>query len=249
MFFFRPKVINVDCFTSDASAHTHFPIDYTYKFFPEWWKKLPKTYMDPMNIERKTIKKCVGFNSFFKKGLTIPMWCDLKIDIMPDEKYLKSEFSSEDYYSESHNIQQMKGYLDEGYFHIKLISPWIFRCKENVDFVWTQHTWNFSNPSSIIIPPAVVDYKYQSGTNINMFVNMKQTTKNILIEAGQPMINIVPLSDQKLKIHHHLVSSEELRRIYTPYGFKFFAFNGLYDKIKKMTDERESSEKKCPFGF
>ena len=38
------------------------------------------------------------------------------------------------------------------------------------------------------------------------FVNKQ---KDILLEAGQAMVNIIPLSERKIKIHCHLISLEE----------------------------------------
>jgi hypothetical protein len=69
----------------------------------------------------------------------------------------------------------------------------------------------------------------------------KDTT---LIESGQPMVNIFPLSERKIKIHKHLISHNEIGKLgLDSLGISFF---GKYNKIKRIMKEKE---RKCPFGF
>ena len=44
MFFFRKPKLVVDAFTSELYQHAfdYAPVDYATKFYPDWWKKLPK---------------------------------------------------------------------------------------------------------------------------------------------------------------------------------------------------------------
>jgi hypothetical protein len=110
--------------------------------------------------------------------------------------------------------------------------------------MWVQNTWAFNKPDEIILPPGINGYKFQTGTNINMFARSAEVgqSKKILIESGKPMVNIVPMSERKLKIKTHLVDEFEFNKI----DSKNIAvkFNNLYNSRKKIV---QSQEKKCPF--
>jgi len=246
IFFFKPKVIHLDCFTKQSDVYEFFPIDYSHKFYPDWWKSLPKVIpmMQPQGLS--TMKLCTGFNNFYANGITIPLWSDFLINIRGKQTSWK--FSDQNTEMMSHLFIQMNNYLNgDEYFHYKIFSPWSFKCKEDVNFMWVQSTWSFNKPEEIIIPPAIIDYKYQIGTNINFFGKYvaENTKKDILIEAGQPMVNIIPLSERKLKFHNHLIGQDEYNKIVMPYKIQS-KFHSLYNNRKKFLDKKES---KCPFGF
>jgi hypothetical protein len=244
MFFFKNKEIHIDCFTERTDVYDYFPIDYSQKFFPEWWKRLPKIL--PPNAEKRwnhsTMKGCVGFNLFYTNSLTIPLWTDMLIS--KDEKGFVVDFSDRETKGGSHDVEQMGSYINPNDFaQFKIISPWLFYCKEDVEWTWTQPTWNFPVMDQITIPPGVIDYKYQHGTNINIFFRNGQ---KILIESGQPMVNIRPLSERKLKLHTHLVDNSVIKKIARRNSS--ISFTGKYNKIKQIMKKKES-EKKCPFHF
>jgi len=247
MFFFKPKVIHLDCFTSEVIAHDFFPIDYSHKFFPQWWKDLPKVLDDPNQFwGMNSAKSCTGLNNFYSNGVTIPLWSDLLIQ--QESQNIKWVFSDRRTEMGHHLLKQLGNYLDEReYYHMKIISPWILKCKEDINFMWMQPTWSFNKPKEIIIPPGIIDYKYQGGTHINFFFTLTEENKqkNILIESGQPMVNIIPLSERKIKIHNHLISKEEYLIKGEDFGISF-AFRNKYIKRKKLMKDKES---KCPFGF
>ena len=244
MFFFKPKVIHLDCFTTRAEVYDLFPIDYTYKFFPQWWKDLPKVIPDENQWwGMNTIKSCVGLNNFYANGITIPMWSDFLIET--ENSIARWQFSDRTSRCGTHSFEQMQGYLDpQLYFHLKIESPWLFSCKENIDFVWTQNTWSFSKPEEIVIPPAVLGFKFQRGTHINSFIRYDGEKKQIFIDSGKPMVNIIPLSERKVKIKNHLIDEKEFK-ILESRNIQV-KFNNPYNFRKKLL---MNSEKKCPFGF
>jgi len=247
LFFFKPTVVHVDCFTSRQYVHDLYPIDYSHKFYPDWWKALPKSYDSPGSLAPvPTMKTCAGFTSFFKHGFMIPLWSDLMVGLNGDGTF-GWQYSDGVSGAMTHGHQQMDGYLDQQrHIHLKLHSPWLIRCKEDIDWSWVPNTWAFQNPSQVIVPPAVVNYKYNYNADINTFLNFENTNGKILIKNGTPMVNVIPLTERKLKIHLHKVSNEEffnLRESLIP-----TSFINKYGVQKKLMDKIES-EKKCPFGF
>ena len=247
MFFFKPKVIHLDCFTSRPDVFEMFPIDYSHKFFPQWWKDLPKV-LDNTNQfwGMNSAKSCPGIINFYANGITIPLWSDVLIYM--DGQSMQWQFSDRITEMSSHPPEQIGNFLNiKDYFHLKIASPWLFNCKENINFMWTQSTWSFNNPKEIMIPPGIIDYTYQSGTNINFFVSLPEENKQkkLLIEAGQSMVNVIPLSERKIKLHRHLISQEEHFKMSEKVNSQF-VFQGKYSKRKQII---QNKEKKCPFGF
>jgi hypothetical protein len=251
MFFFKPKVIHLDCFTYRRDVYEHFSIEKTHKFFPDWWKKTEKRwYNDEEFWGISTIKSCVGLNNFFANGVTIPLWSDLAVNINLEKSLYRWQFGDNCTTVGRHATEQLGGYLDPSkYVHFKIDSPWSFECEEDINWMWVQNTWTFKEPSDIIISPGIIDFKYQSTTNINMFFNLptNDTTKNIMLYAGQPMVNIVPMSERKVKIHTHFLNKDEWENRKSKNSPRVF-LNGFYNKSKEISKKRES-QSKCPFGF
>ena len=247
MFFFKPSVLNVDCFTSRQYVHDLYPIDYAHKFFPDWWKALPKSYNTTESLGPiATMKTCTGFNSFFNHGFMIPLWSDLMIGLNGNGTF-GWQYSDGVSSAGRHDPVQMNGYLDQQrYTHLKIHTPWMIRCKEDINWSWIPNTWAFQNPSQVVIPPAVVNYKYNYNTDVNTFLNFENTDGKILIKNGTPMVNVIPHTERKLKIHVHKVSNEEFFNlketgISTSFLNKYNAQKTIMDRLEK--------EKKCPFGF
>jgi len=247
-FFFKQKEIHVDCFTSKQYVHDLYPIDYTHKFFPDWWKALPKSYDKPESLAPiPTIKSCIGFNNYFKYGMSIPLWSDIYVANNGDGTFAW-QYSDGVSGAMSHDFKQMDGGIDVNkYIHLKLHSPWLIRCKESIDWAWTGNTWGFYDPSQFVIPPAVINYKYNMNADINMFLNFQGTNGKIFLKQGTPMVNIIPLTERKVKIHLHKVSNEEyfnLRESLIPTSFL-----NKYGTQKRIMEQKEEESKKCPFGF
>jgi hypothetical protein len=244
MFFFKSKEIHLDCFVYRDDVHDFFPIDYSHKFFPQWWKDLPK-YNPPEGRKRHdsgTMKMCVGLTEYYKNSFMIPMWTDMLIT--PAETGFNVDFSDRITKGGSHDIIQMGNLIDPDEFaQFKITCPWFLKCKDDIKFAWSQPIWNFSKIDQIIVPPGILDYKYQRGSNINIFFPMG---KRILIESGQPLVNVRPITEKKLKLHRHLVSVEEMDKVSRINAS--ISFVGKYNKIKQIIKKQES-EKKCPFGF
>lgn len=240
-FFLKRNTIHLDVFTNRKDVFDFYPVDHTEKFFPEWWKKMPKDFIGPDGFSPMgTMKRCAGFNSYYGNGITIPLWCDLFVNILSDN--LVWQFSDGSTDAGPHPLLQMEGYLDMNkHRHLKIVTPWLFDCKEEISWLWTQPTWNFSNPTDIIIPPATIEYKYNKATNVNIFFNADYE-KVVSMEAGQPLANIYPMTERKLKIHHHFIDQKEYSdrmAIGSP-----TKFSGKYMNNRRLL---KAKERKCPF--
>lgn len=248
MFFFlkRSKIV-IDAFTYSPAALEYFPIDHANNFVPEWFKRVPKD-IDGVELKEgcpktkgNTIRRCVGFLDYYSKNSFImPLWTDIKFESGADGyRYICADRKSEIQY----HPQAMRGneYL-ANYEHFKLLSVWRVTEKSGVKMHFGQSFYNFDDPRRVIIPPAIVNFKYQHATELQFFVERTAKTQTLEFKAGQPLVHFTPLSDKEIEIRTHLQSYDEWMQSRQ----WIFAFNGNYLKAKKIKDQKE---KKCPFGF
>ena len=245
LFFIRSKVVHVDCFTCRNTVYQNSSIQYSSHFFPEWWKKLDKSINlndGLVNVDYPTMKSCQGFLDYFGNSLTIPLWSDLAVRVGPiNSNKLSWKFSDATTDCVIHpTFQRGEEYLpDKNYVHLKILSPWLLKCKDDINFSFQGAFWNFKEPESVIIPPGILNFKYQSDTNINTFFTREKQNKNIFFKFGQPLVQIRPYSERRLKIKTHLIDEKEFSNMHLPR----ISFGKTYKIFKNV------SSSKCPMGF
>lgn len=243
LFLFKKPEIHVDFFTYHSSAYEYAPIDYASKFLPEWWKRLPKSvHLDGLIEEKPTMKTCYGFTSYYRYGLMIPMWCDFKLEVGSQQsKKVGYVFADTRGKVMHHDTYQRGEYLnDQEYFHLKLIVPWLAKCKDSVPWVFQHSTWNFNEPEKLIIPPGIVEYKHQHALNVNMFVKMGETPYTLDIPFRTPMAHIIPLTEKRIVVHKHMISTEQWNEMNVEPIVKF---------INNIPTVKNMEKRKCPFNF
>ena len=249
MFFLKKKPIVINAYCSDPTVfHLCKPTHAKY-FYPEWWKQIPKTVKMPgSRYDISTVKSCRGIIDYYKNGIVLPLWHDAIITVGSSTKQMHAvEMAAFNQAVETLPPNQWNGWIsDNKWGHIKFNSPWVFTCDEFVQFAFTDPAYNRDNLHDYYLLPGIVDYRYQTSTNINIMVEYRDKEREFLIPAGQPMVNIVPLTDREIVIKHHLVTVEEKRK----YMSEPVKFRGVYNFFKSKTKEIEAREKsKCPFGF
>ena len=238
IFIFKRKKIILDCFTYSDSVFNLYPIGKASNFFPEWFKKMPKEYPEKFYTQ-STLKKCPGFIDNFKNGFIIPLWSDLSIIINENKTY---EWQFADYKTkiDYHDPRQWNSFANNNdFFQMKIEGMWRIKTKNDIKFMWSNPFWNHPLNKGFEICPGVVDFKYQHGTNINLFLDYKP--KKIFINHNTPMVHLFPLSEKEIVLKKHLISFDE---------FAYFSsINTFQDILKKTKIILNNKEKKCPFNF
>jgi hypothetical protein len=246
-FIFRRKPIHIDCLTSNQTAYEYASIDHASNFIPDWWKKLPKSYDHPSGVgSTATMKSCAGFVDLYSKGLIIPLWSDLIIVIEGTE--YKWRFADAKSQIIMHDSQQSGTFLNDiKCFHLKLVAPWEFFCKEDIPWHFSQPVWNDYASRDYCTPSGIVEYKNQHTVAIQTLIRhpIFIPKKEIIINHRHPMAHIVPLSERPIKIHTHLVSESEIKQV----SDTTFSFRSGYYKAKKINEDKNPNKLKCPFGF
>jgi len=242
------KPITLHCYTSRADVYNFSPIQKASKFIPDWWKNTPKTTIDTDRLfSTPTIKTCAGFTGLYKKGFIIPMWSELALEMgKVNSNYYKYQYSDNISNIDQHDPQQRgPAYPPEKYQHLKIISPWQFVCNEDIDFSLTEPTWNIDTPEIVKILPGVVNYKYQSATNINTIWTRQDENVVYTIDHNQPLAHIIPLTEKQVNLKLHLISPADFANL-SDIGRPLNFLNN-YFKNKKILKAVEANG--CPFHF
>lgn len=250
--FFKRKndeEIVLHAYTNDSLVYENFPISKASQYMPSWWKNIPSTlYREgavtetPSN-ELPTMRKCPGFVELFKNSFVYPLWADLQIDVKGSSSSMYDyRFGFEHEYSLTSHPEHDRGeFLPANKFiHIKTPSVWVFNTEENIDWMTFGATWH-QEPiiNKVFWFPGVDNYKHNHATTWQFAVENKEQT--IFIEAGTPLIQMIPVTERPVKIQSHY--DPDAFNYYNRATSSFKFTNGYYSKIK----QKKNQNYKCPF--
>jgi len=250
MIFFKKKKITIDCFTDNSSVYNHHPIEPSGTHIPDWFKNLSIENSEEfhgMMISRPSMKRCPGFLTLYKSSFTFPLWSDVQITTTDNSFNYAMALTFIDNGVQHHNKWQYGNTFDD-YIHAKLVSPWFLQSKKYLEIACMPAIWHSPKHwEDFVILPGITDFKFQNSININLF--LKKNREKIFVEAGTPLYNLVPLSDDNVEIKCHLVDTSEMNKIFL--SNRFGTFSGDWRKIKKSmsTKEINNQESRCPFNI
>jgi len=266
MFWFKKKKIVLDCFTLDPFSYEFTPITPATHHYPDWFTSLPsKIQIHPdndTNVERgekfsNSMKHCRGITDMFRSSFTIPFWGQLKI-VLNDQSskgyFWQTSYTLPDQKIAVHNHfpTQFEGFLKGKYQNIKLQSPWKLKTNRYIKFLMTDATWCREELTNFTVLPGVLDFKYQSSTNVNLMVERLNTNRDIIFEAGAPIAMLTALTEDDVEIKLHLVTEMEMKRImpFDRVDMPWASVASKYNRSKRFIDTRDQlNNSKCPFGF
>jgi hypothetical protein len=249
MFFKDNSSITIDCFTSSSVAYEYFPVTPSIEIKPTWWETLPTNFevneSGTLRQKSATIKKCPGIFNLLKKGFMIlnPAELSMEIKNIGGEFKFSYEFVGQNSrgHIDLHDHRQYLGVFNNKYLQAKITLPWLIQEKNGVEFLLSEPTWLMKDPLEYLIPPGILDFKYQNNINVNLFFELKES--RIDISPGFPLTQLIPISDKKIKIKNHLISDEEYQKKFElsqPFGWI-----SSYKKRKELINKKS----KCPFRF
>ena len=246
MFWFKRNEIVVDCFTYHHSIFEYYKPLNASNFIPDGWKKLPKkfdvkTFPDNPNSnmvdEVATAKTCIGFINLYRTGFIIQNHCEILIESDINGNINASPSDRNISYINQHHRNQVWDEFYKDYSHIKLNTPWFMVEKTGVKFMYSKCTWNDTNVAdNFHVLSGVLDFKIQHNVAVNFFIKKNSILR---LYAGQPLAHVIPLSEHKVKMKHHLISKEEYNN-----RFNFVPATKLYSEYTRIKTKKE-----CPFGF
>ena len=268
MFWFKKKEIVLDCFTAEVFTEEYCKPREASKFYPEWYKGLPSKYIATNKKygadykEHVTLKHCHAFTELYKNSIILPAWSNLSLKV-GSSMFIQDTNRAEDMKFGIHDPEQTDNiFLKNKIQHIKLNSPWHFRTNKLVNFTWIDPFWNKIDQNSdkeFTILPGLIEFRYQTGTEVNLVFSTSGEKRVINISTGEPLVMLVPNTDEQIIIKTHLIGPNEWHKF--DGGGKFFNLNkGAYDAsimyykakkefLQKHYEREEEPASKCPFGF
>jgi hypothetical protein len=208
-FFIKPK-IHLDAFTTRKDVIDYAPVVNGIQKIPTWWKNLPKSFVSENNFYPiATMKGCVGMYDYYSKSVAMPLWSDMSVDCLNKDAY-RWQFSDNVSTADIHSNKQYSGFNLGDFSHVKINSPWQFETKEDVNWMMSCPIYNLDNQTDFIFPQGLLNFKYQPGTNIQLFLNLAQP-RTFLIPFGTVFL-FTPMSEKNVVVHRHLITQQEHNR-------------------------------------
>jgi hypothetical protein len=244
MFLFKRSQLVIDFFSEAAPSLPLLAPDLAVKFIPSWWRAIPKELsIDGQLYPETTMRHCAGFLDYFSRSVIVPLWSDFVVEVGPVGTNLyRSQYADMRSVVSEHPAHQRGSYLPPTHYqHLKLQGPWFAKTNTDVSWVISQPTWCFENPTELISPPGVIEFKHQHSLNINLFIpRTEDKNKTVRLSAGQPLLCLTPMSDQRVVVRHHQASREELNKM----GLSLAFFSGDYVKKRAL----RAAAPRCPFS-
>jgi hypothetical protein len=253
-FWIKRKEIVLDCFTYLPSVYELAKPDFSYKFFPEWFLKLPKE-ITKEGRKGDTLKSCRAFKDIYSKNtITIPSSFEVKIKVFPDRHFEWALLGAVDETAPGvvHPPEQTTGMYDENlYQHFKFPTAWTLKTNKFVNFVWLDMVWNRREVLDYCVLPGIVDYKYQPDTMVNIIFKYRPEEYTITIPYADPVAMLAPMEDCSIKIKHHLETYKYVNSVNSSfYNPETEGSAKKYTRNKRFIDnaEKRDAMTKCPFG-
>ena len=114
--------------------------------------------------------------------------------------------------ADTHNPVEFNGFVTpDTYGHIKLVSPWVFSTKENINWIETQPVYGRHEFTNYTVAQGLLNFSKQSSTNIQLFINLKK--EQIFTIPHKTSFLLTPLSDKEVVIHRQLITNEKFNSI------------------------------------
>lgn len=190
---------------------------------PDWYKDLPLQYFsDRTGGDQATVKTCPGVFDMLRAGYIIPAWHDMVIKYDPDAggyddiQYAVpqaiNKYSSEMRFHES---LQLKGCpMTEGKHRpwdkfVKFSTPWYIEAPEGISIMYMHPFYRQSHDFFVL--PGMVDPHINDISNkeINVFLQLHVPNQDIWIEAGEPLIQVIPFRREDYKFTVDYLDTKE----------------------------------------
>lgn len=244
MFLFKKKVREAVFVTANASAFEYNKPDFAQKSIPDWLKNIKPVSRNVFEQQHANIKVCYGLNEFFRKSIMLNAVEDIWVRTLDDgeDGYLMWQMVAEISGGTLHPNWQ-RGEFRSDCLHFKINPPWSVNAKFNV-FQSAPMYHTKINPD-FTLAQGIIDWSLVPDCNANFLIkkHVGDGHTDYCIKFDEPLCMFTPLTDEKVKIRHELLSEEEVRK------FRFSKFfvatnSNSYNVLKKKKKQNE-----CPFGF
>ena len=224
------------------------PIETSSNFIPKWWTNMPMWQDDKVKqnnttnniVNKGTVRRCPAIPEFMGMGFTVPLWCDLEVNIFDDGGY-KWNTPSGTFTFGNHGASQLGDWVPKHSSPTLILKPncpWRVRTPPGVSMLQLPMFWHF-NPN-FTVAPGVIWTDIHHEINQQMMFHKKG---RIRLERGTPLAQYIPIRRETIP---HTVT-EETPELRTARNTSFFhvrtKFGGGYPQHRKETIKKGE----CPY--
>lgn len=233
--FKRHEPVLLSCSPKVPWAYDYFKPLPTGRYTPEWFKKTPREIKEMsrhrVDITRGTIKNCPGVIKTLTAGFVIPLWTDIVFRFNPDGSW-GVEVADGVTTLMPHSREQFPLFY-KNYAQVKLSCPWAALASDKAKFYMTEAFYHLDESRPFKVAPGVLDFYTQHSTNIQLFFPITSESYQVELYAGTPLVQILPLFDNPIKLQHELLDSQ------AKFDRKFMGgttpfFYNKYKRVKHM---------------
>ena len=165
------------------------PVQESSYFMPDWFLKTPRGKRDEEEGGR-TIKQCPAVPEFMSMGITVPLWCDLKVTI-PESGAAEWHNPWEAYNFDFHDEAQLADHLPQyakPTLVLKPVCPWRIKTPPGIMMLQLPMLWHF-NPIFTVCAGVIWSEFYHEINQQMMFHN----TGEFLLKRGTPLAQYIPI--------------------------------------------------------
>jgi hypothetical protein len=172
-----------------------------------------------VRFQKTSFQSCYGFINLYKKGFYFPLWTDLELANLTNTiafDYALKEFTTHDMHlhpAEKSTAPPLSNY----HKHFMLKSPFFFKCKEAINFLYTGASWDYVNNNlyAFHIPSAVIDFKTQHYIQVQFLLPIVNgfNESHLKFKAGDPIIYLMPMTEKKIKFINHALPVMEYEQL------------------------------------
>ena len=160
------------------------PVQKSFHFMPDWFVKTPAD-----EGQTQTIKQCPAIPEFMSMGITVPLWCDLKIKINDDGVNWSTPRNQ--FRFDPHTEDQFTKWVPQHAkptLVLKTHCPWRIKTPPGVLLLQLPMLWHF-NPIFTVCAGVIWSEFYHEINQQMMFHN----TGEFLLQRGTPLAQYIPI--------------------------------------------------------
>jgi hypothetical protein len=209
---FWKKKIELTAYTYSPGYESSCPPIYRNVERPDWLTRLKNFYvdLDPKSripVKTPTVGVCPGIRDYLTECIQLNLWTDISIKIMPDGSWAHYVRPGWDDVTIGEHPKPQYGDAYNNRVSLKLTSPWYFVTDANVKFMFVESHYSTSvfRDNEIIIPPGVIDYKWQHSTNVHLSFPIKEQEYIVHLKHGTPLVSMFPMSERPVDFKVKLI--------------------------------------------
>lgn len=185
-----------------------------------------------VEIKLPTIATCPGIREFYSVPIQMKMWGESDVTVLPNGEWgcaINPMYGMK----MTHHGQEQYGNMYSNRVFIKIDSPWYFSTDDSVNVLFTEshYSSNFFRDNDLIVPPGILNFKYQPATNVHIGYKIKPDPYTISWKLNQPLVSMFALTERPVVIEHKLISQADWMSIAS---FPKCAIGRYFKKVQIM---------------